>query len=150
MTAYSANVNAILFLYFVISFAKSWTAIFLVYGRAAAQPVHAGVRQQTLCVDSRAEGEQLWDGDGQREAKGWLSGQGDTSESRGPLGRMGVATAALGQEQSEVCLWVLSPRGGQEENRLCPCWFHFCWAGTRQGRATAKKYSHLCFCKCKL
>lgn len=97
-----------------------------------------------------AEGEQLWDGDGQREAKGWLSGQGDTSESRGPLGRMGVATAALGQEQSEVCLWVLSPRGGQEENRLCPCWFHFCWAGTRQGRATAKKYSHLCFCKCKL
>lgn len=84
------------------------------------------------------------------EAKGWLPGQGDTSESRGPLGRMEVAAAAAGQEQAEVCLWVLSPRGGQEENRLCPCWFHFCWAGTWQGRAAAKKSSHLCFCKCKL
>lgn len=80
MTAYSANVNATLFLYSVISFAKSWTATFPFYGRAAAQPVHAGVWQHSLCVSSRAEGEQLWDGDGQR-------GQGVAARAGGHLGK---------------------------------------------------------------
>lgn len=122
-----ANVNEILFPFFVIILAKCSTAILPL-------SVHA-VTQQHLLYQLPCLGQGMTSQWAEKLRGGcWAGGQ-----LRKPWSpERDEAAAALGQ--SEGCCWMLGPRGRREENGLCPCWFHFCWYRAQWGRTTEKKY----------